>query len=150
MSSATPSPVWNVSNDHARDACETQTDLMRQTLDSTQCFCDNVIRQSGEVATDDSQCNMECSGNPDEKCGGPNRLSVWSSQDPVKVVKKPEPTETVDGGWKYQGCLVDPQGAARVFPWQLVNTTGNSPEWCLGQCKKFGYMAAGLEYGDEW
>jgi hypothetical protein len=115
---------------------------------STQCFCDDIIRQGGQLASADSQCGMGCGGNADEKCGGPDRLSVWSSQETLKVVKKPSPTDEVDG-WKYQGCIVDPQGDGRIFPWQLVNKTGNSPEWCLGECKKFGYMAAGMEYGEE-
>jgi hypothetical protein len=116
---------------------------------STQCFCDDVIRQGGQLATDDAECGMTCGGSETEKCGGPSRLSIWSSQDTLKVVKKPAPKDNVDGGWKYQGCITDPQ-AKRVFPWQLVNKTGNSPEFCLGQCKKFGYMAAGMEYGEEW
>jgi hypothetical protein len=121
---------------------------------STQCFCDNMLREDATLATADTQCNMPCSGNEEEKCGGPNRLSVWSSDDPVKVVGKPKPLPNV-GGWTYQGCISDPQLPAgttdwdRPFPWKLVNTTGNSPEWCLGQCAKFGYMGAGMEYGDE-
>ncbi|PSN72640.1 WSC-domain-containing protein [Corynespora cassiicola Philippines] len=114
---------------------------------SYQCFCDNIIRQGGELASDDSQCGMACAGNADEKCGGPDRLSVWSSLDTIPVIQPPRPIEQV-GEWVYQGCITDPQDH-RVFPWQLVNQTGNSPEWCLGQCAKFGYMAAGMEYGEE-
>lgn len=116
---------------------------------STQCFCDNMIRQGGQLATADTQCGMACGGNADEKCGGPDRLSIWSSQTTLKVIKKPVIQQTVDEGWKYQGCVTDPV-AKRVFPAQLVNKTGNTPEWCLGQCKKFGYMAGGVEFGEEW
>lgn len=117
---------------------------------STQCFCDNVIRMGGQLASDDTQCGMQCAGDATEKCGGPDRLSVWSSQTTLKVVQKPKPKATV-GNWNYQGCISDPQGVAawdRVFPWQLVNKTGNSAEWCLGQCAEYGYMAAGMEYGE--
>jgi hypothetical protein len=115
---------------------------------STQCFCDDVLRMDAKQASDDSQCGMSCGGNADEKCGGPDRLSVWSSQDIIRVVSPPKPKEKVDG-YEYQGCITDPIDN-RVFPWQLVNKTGNTPEWCLGQCKKFGYMAAGMEFGEEW
>lgn len=115
---------------------------------STQCFCDNVIRMSGSLASDDSQCGMACGGDATEKCGGPNRLSIWSSQGNLTVVRKPTPKQKVDG-WGYQGCITDPQDH-RVFPWQLINATSMTPELCLGQCKKFGYMAAGIEYGQEW
>ncbi|KAF2864815.1 glyoxal oxidase N-terminus-domain-containing protein [Massariosphaeria phaeospora] len=116
---------------------------------SYQCFCDNVIRQDGKLATDDSQCGMPCSGASGEKCGGPDRLSVWSSQDVLKVVRPPKAIEKV-GNWVYQACIDEPTPLqARVFPWQLVNKTGNSPEWCLGKCAEFGYMAGGMQFGEE-
>jgi hypothetical protein len=101
---------------------------------------------SGAPAKDESECNTKCAGDQTETCGGPNRMSIYSSQDPLKVTKIPSPTQNVSD-WQYQGCITDT--ANHVFPWQLVNQTGNSPEWCLSQCQAFGYMAAGMEYGQE-
>jgi hypothetical protein len=75
-------------------------------------------------------------------------MSIYSSQNPLKVIKVPSPTQNVSD-WQYQGCITDQGAANQVFPWKLVNQTGNSPEWCLGQCQAFGYMAAGMEYGEE-
>jgi hypothetical protein len=118
---------------------------------SSQCFCDNFIRQNGSLASLDSQCSMACSGNSSQACGGPDRLSVWSSQTTLKVLKKPIAYPTV-GNWTYQGCVADPPGVDawnRTFPWQLINGTGNSPAWCLGQCAQYGYMTGGMEYGTE-
>lgn len=74
-------------------------------------------------------------------------MSIYSSQDPVKVIQAPKPVETVDG-WKYQGCITDNLNG-QVFPWKLVNQTGNTPQWCLSQCQAYGFMAAGMEYGEE-
>lgn len=37
----------------------------------------------------------------------------------------------------------------RVFPWQIIDTTNNSATSCLTKCAEFGYMAAGMEYGQE-
>jgi hypothetical protein len=113
---------------------------------SAQCFCDSVVRMGGKLASSESDCNMKCAGNADQTCGGPARLSVWSSQKVLKVINAPMPAQNVSD-WKYQGCTTD--GGQRTFPWQMVNDTGNSPEWCLGKCKEFGYMAAGMEYGVE-
>ena len=45
-------------------------------------------------------------------------------------------------------CLREP-GADRTFPYQIINANNNSAEACLSQCSKFGYPAAGMEYGDE-
>jgi hypothetical protein len=146
----------NQQNDDAKmtvASCAKKCDDLGYTIAGmeygVQCFCDNIIRFGGKLATADTQCGMACAGNANEKCGGPDRLSVWSSQETVKVVKKPVPTETVDG-WKYQGCIADPPGGDRLLPWQLINKTGLSPEWCLSQCKEFGYMAGGMEFGEEW
>lgn len=102
----------------------------------------------GKLADNDSECNTKCAGNQDEWCGGPNRMSIYSSQDPIKVIQQPKPIEKV-GDWVYQGCITDQGDDNRVFPWKLVNQTGNSPEWCLSKCQQFGYMAAGMEYGEE-
>jgi hypothetical protein len=115
---------------------------------SAQCFCDSIVRMGGQLASSDSDCNMKCAGNADQTCGGPARLSVWSSQKVLKVIGAPQPAQNVSD-WKYQGCTTDGGEGQRTFPWQLVNNTGNSPEWCLGKCKEFGYMAAGMEYGVE-
>jgi hypothetical protein len=115
---------------------------------SAQCFCDHVLRLGGQVAPSESDCNMKCAGNAAQTCGGPNRLSIWSNQTTLKVINPPKPLQNVSD-WTYQGCITDGGEGQRVFPWQLVNTTGNSPEWCLGKCKEFGYMAAGMEYGSE-
>ena len=41
------------------------------------------------------------------------------------------------------------EGTNRVFPNQIINTNNNSVAACLNQCAKFGYPAAGLEYGAE-
>jgi hypothetical protein len=73
-------------------------------------------------------------------------MSIYSSQNPLKVVKVPTPTQNVSD-WQYQGCITDI--ANQVFPHKLLNQTGNSPEWCLSKCQAFGYMAAGMEYGEE-
>jgi hypothetical protein len=41
-----------------------------------ECWCDNVIRGIGTL-TSDSDCNMPCSGNASESCGGSNRINIY-------------------------------------------------------------------------
>ncbi|KAH9927682.1 copper radical oxidase [Fomitopsis serialis] len=115
---------------------------------SVQCFCgDNLV--NGAVTTEDSDCNMGCGGNSTEACGGPNRLSVYTSTDNVTVYPVPVPQNTsLPGQWQYQGCLKEP-GANRTFPYQNIWTYNNTVDACLNQCAMFGYPAAGMEYGDE-
>lgn len=41
-----------------------------------ECWCDNVIRGIG-APTSSSDCNMPCSGNASETCGGSNRINIY-------------------------------------------------------------------------
>ena len=44
-----------------------------------ECFCDNTVSNGGGPAPDGSTgCNMQCNGNQDQTCGGPNRLNVYA------------------------------------------------------------------------
>lgn len=115
----------------------------------TQCFCDNQLRMSASLANSDDECNTPCGGNSAQMCGGGDRLTVYSSQNPLKITPKPGPTAKI-GNWTYQGCATSFGGQwNKPLPWKLVNSTGNSPEWCLSKCQAYGYMAAGMEYGEE-
>ena len=46
---------------------------------SDQCWCGNSVMNGGAYVGADgtSGCDMACSGNAAEWCGGSNRLSVW-------------------------------------------------------------------------
>lgn len=105
-----------------------------------------------------------------EACGGPNRLSVYTS-NPGDVVALPVPVikdTDLPGQWKSAGCLqsvifIDflftgadsrcsfhrEPGAQRVFPYQIIMQTNLTVEACLNQCAAFGYPAAGMEFSDE-
>ncbi|KZT03065.1 copper radical oxidase [Laetiporus sulphureus 93-53] len=115
---------------------------------SVQCFCADAL-VDGAVIADESDCDMGCGGNSTEACGGPNRLSVYTSTGSVTAYPVPVPQNTsLPGQWQYQGCLEEP-GANRTFPYQIIWTDNNTVDACLNQCALFGYPAAGMEYGDE-
>ncbi|KAH7102496.1 glyoxal oxidase N-terminus-domain-containing protein [Auriculariales sp. MPI-PUGE-AT-0066] len=117
---------------------------------SFQCFCDKVLHQ-GVTALADSQCNMGCAGNSSVACGAGGKLSVYASTPTVEVL--PIPTAKTTGlpaGWEFQNCLIEPDfPAPRMFPYKLVDDEGQDINTCLSKCQKYGYPAAGLEYGNE-
>ena len=105
-----------------------------------------------------------------EACGGPDRLSVYTSTGSVTAF--PIPTvQTIDlpGNWQYSRCLAyvyfsppahvttrgllilihSEPGAVRVLPYQVIFPYNNTAQNCLTQCSTFGYPAAGMEFGDE-
>jgi hypothetical protein len=125
---------------------------------SVQCFCSNVIYNSGALSPNQGDCNMACGGNPAEDCGAGNRLSLYSIGTP-RIYQPPGPQKSgLPANWAYQGCLQDnilssngnPQVTLTTFPYMVwTNETGNTPVACIEQCQAFGYNAAGLEYGSQ-
>lgn len=116
---------------------------------SVQCMCGNYLVGGAVKEPDESTCNMGCGGSKTEECGGPNRLSVYSSTGNVTALPVAVPLkDNLPGQWKYVGCLAEP-GAVRVFPNKMVNTNDNTVQGCLKRCSDYGFPAGGLEYGEE-
>ncbi|PIA82429.1 putative fungistatic metabolite [Cercospora beticola] len=44
---------------------------------SRECYCANSVHNGGSCASDQSTCNMKCTGNRGQTCGGPDRLNVY-------------------------------------------------------------------------
>ncbi|RMZ85195.1 hypothetical protein DV738_g427, partial [Chaetothyriales sp. CBS 135597] len=76
-------PNWsNFNGDHMSNSacvtfCQSKGFTLAGTEYSGQCFCGDALVDSSPA--DESQCNMACSGNANELCGGPGVLSVWRS-----------------------------------------------------------------------
>ncbi|KAH0528699.1 hypothetical protein TsFJ059_003525 [Trichoderma semiorbis] len=114
---------------------------------SKQCFCGNNIVNGGAKAANQGDCNTPCAGDATENCGGGGRMSIISKGAPT-VQQPPGPIQQV-GNWTYQGCYEDNVNQQRTFFWQNIFANTMTPSQCLNQCAEFGYMAAGLEYGQE-
>ncbi|KAJ8597264.1 copper radical oxidase-like protein [Rhizopogon salebrosus TDB-379] len=115
---------------------------------STQCFCGDYLMAGATVGLE-SSCNMACGGNATEACGGPNRVSVYSSDGNITIIPVPViKNSSLPGQWSYQGCLTEPNGG-RAFPYEMFWPTNNTIDGCLNQCAAFGYPAAGLEFGNQ-
>ncbi|RDL36505.1 Uncharacterized protein BP5553_05857 [Venustampulla echinocandica] len=115
---------------------------------STQCFCDKFL-YNGAAPTDESKCAMPCAGNDKEICGGPDLLNLYHTGN-LTAYKAPGPQTTgLPGSWEYQGCYSDNVNDKRALFWQSILTTNNTATSCLDLCAEYGFMAGGMEYGDE-
>lgn len=115
---------------------------------SQQCFCGNAIYNGGEK-TLETDCGINCPGNPAQKCGGGDRMSIVSNGAP-EIYAAPAPqVRGLNGSWTYQGCVQDNVNDKRTFFWQLHFPGVMTPNMCLNKCRDFGYHAAGMEYGEE-
>jgi len=113
-----------------------------------QCFCDNNL-YNGAAPAATTNCNMACPGNANELCGAGNYLSVYNIGN-LTAFQAPTAQKTnLPGSWTYQGCYTDNVNNVRALFWQIILTNNNTATSCLGLCQQYGYMAAGMEYGDE-
>ncbi|KAK2464992.1 hypothetical protein APHAL10511_003068 [Amanita phalloides] len=129
-------------------ACQSQNFSVAGTEYGSECYCGNQLANGAALAPA-ADCNMPCAGNSAEACGGPNRLSVYSSTTSLVALPVPVTQKTgLPGKWKYAGCLEEPSGA-HALPYQLIYATNNSAVACANQCAAFGYPVSGVEYGEE-
>jgi hypothetical protein len=82
-------------------ACNTAGYSLAGMEYSVECWCGNSVGAGGALATA-SDCNMPCSGNNLEFCGGPNRLTVYKNTN-APATASPSIPSTV-GLWKSLGC----------------------------------------------
>jgi hypothetical protein len=113
-----------------------------------QCYCDNTILAPGALAAS-ADCDMACTGNASEACGGPNRLTLFYSGVNNTVtgpIVNPGPP-----GWKSLGCYNDSVGTRTLLdnPQTPGGTANLSIALCTQACGAGGYNISGAEYGGE-
>ncbi|CAO1626462.1 unnamed protein product [Jaminaea pallidilutea] len=108
-----------------------------------QCLCGNSLSYAS-LKVVDKACATACPDDPTQLCGGPSRLSVWSTMLPSQ---RPQ-TQTVQkaSNFSYLGCYVD-SGAARTLSGASSASDSMTVEMCAATCANYQYM--GLEYTRE-
>ncbi|KAJ7482399.1 WSC domain-containing protein [Mycena galericulata] len=107
---------------------------------SSECYCDYALQVSGTLSSA-GNCDMPCSGNATEVCGGANFVDLyWNGVLPVV------PQQV--GSWEYNGCFSD-SVSTRALPHEETIPGGVTVESCTSACKANGFGVAGLEYGLE-
>ncbi|KAJ7159926.1 WSC domain-containing protein [Mycena crocata] len=105
-----------------------------------ECYCGDTLKPNS-IPTSPSDCNMPCTGNSAQSCGGPDRLQVYLN------AQKDGPTSTPasvgDGGrWNHTGCFVD-SVSARELPASVTIDGGVTAEKCTAACQAEGFLVAG-------
>lgn len=106
-----PFPVGVPSNtmESCTSACYDAGYSIAGTEYSAECWCGTSIQGGGAPAAA-SDCNMPCSGDNTQSCGGPNRLNLYNYTGTVPTPPPPPGTVTVHpvtnlpGNWSYNGC----------------------------------------------
>ncbi len=142
---------------------------------SNQCFCGNSlgagsVNQSSLVPSV-SGCNMLCSGNSLEYCGGASRLNLYklntsaivptssnsvsasaTSSTRSTTSSTPTPsgpvTVTAVAGWSYLGCYSEATTGRALNGLLLpITAADTNVENCAAACSAYTYF--GVEYGQE-
>ncbi|KAL8419954.1 hypothetical protein RB594_002923 [Gaeumannomyces avenae] len=111
------------------------------------CYCGASV--NGPEATE-AECNLPCTGNKNQTCGGNDRISIW--QDPTFK----HLNETNIEHFKNIGCYTSDANGGKTLAYPVQDVTGQT--WdestattskCLAACKSKGFPFAGTEYGQE-
>lgn len=112
----------------------------------SECYCDSALQIPSQAAPV-AECNIACSGNANETCGGANRLNIFNNGKPPPVIV--QSVNTTTGMWHYQGCFTD-STAARTLRTGVNIPGGTTAESCTAACAAAdGFVNAGLEDGHE-
>lgn len=106
-----------------------------------ECYCDSAI-QVPATQTNMSDCSMTCTGSKAETCGGPSRIEVFASSNPLPII--PQTT----GQWAYLGCFTD-MVQNRTLSTGINVPTGVTAATCTATCQTANFSLAGVENGQE-
>ncbi|ETN45874.1 uncharacterized protein HMPREF1541_00055 [Cyphellophora europaea CBS 101466] len=113
----------------------------------SECYLADTINRASS-SLEPSKCNMPCSGNKKQMCGGSNAISLFNNT--MYSPRIPGNVQAVGTGmaYAYKGCYTD-QGNPRTLGSYSTNSNSNSVDSCVSLCYSKGYSWAGVEYGSE-
>ncbi|ORY85433.1 WSC domain-domain-containing protein [Protomyces lactucae-debilis] len=103
---------------------------------SNECYCGNGLRLGPTAA---ANCNMACSGSPNEICGGSNALSVYGA--PVVASDVNNVTSI--------GCFTDFYPQSRVLDGANTASDEMTEAVCSAFCAQRAFTLFGTEFGRE-
>lgn len=119
-----------------------------------ECWAGQTLDQSIATNVSITACQMTCSGNTTEICGGPNLLTTYTRKTPV-VSSTEEYSNDHNMGFNYYGCVAEPASGSRLLKTLLAANDTMTVDMCLrlvqwaNNVDGAGYQYAGLEYGQE-
>ncbi len=102
------------------------------------CLCGNSYGKFG-IASD---CQMPCTGDPRQTCGGSNSNDVYATG--LATVEPPVINSLTTA--RYLGCFKDPNNPFDLDGF-LERSKLNDPRRCVATCSARGFKYAGVQYG---
>lgn len=112
---------------------------------SSECYVGNTLMPSGKILTETSSpsstsCNMKCSGNDAQMCGGAGLLSLYHNPNYTNSA-----VSLSIGGYRAAGCLTDFHSGQGLRSLAATSTSsdGTTEDSCVAYCHMKGYRYAG-------
>ncbi|KAI0371431.1 WSC-domain-containing protein [Pilatotrama ljubarskyi] len=121
------------------ERCDAQNFIYAGVEFSNECHCGTGLKQTPRSAPT-TDCNMPCSGDADQSCGGSFRIQIYKSP------------ALPGGGWALQGCFVDTPASSAFGDPVVHHTFATNLELidqCIAVCQHIGYPFAGVENGED-
>ncbi|KAJ7122651.1 galactose oxidase [Mycena crocata] len=138
--------IVNMTVENCIGFCDSRQFIFAGVEFMLECYCDNFIEPSG-IAAPIAECDLPCTGDSEESCGGANRLNIfWSGIEPPP----PPATPPFIGEWESLGCFsdnVDGQGRALINAVDVVGQV--SLESCTSACFEAGMPLSGAEFANQ-
>ncbi|NWH34829.1 WSCD1 protein, partial [Chloropsis hardwickii] len=107
---------------HCQEACAERAYSFAGLAHGAECYCGNTLPAA---AAEPEQCSSECRGERGSVCGGLNRLSVYS-------VEQPRAAARTRRNVIYRGCFRTPENLTDTFPASLIQ-----PNLTVEMCSEF-------------
>ncbi|KAK1976643.1 WSC domain-containing protein [Colletotrichum cereale] len=132
----------NVRVSDCTTACAAQGFLYAGLEFGRECFCGTGI-QNGGAPIPAKSCNMACTADKTQYCGGAAAINIYKS-----TVPQTGGPSAIPNGWVAQSCYTD-SPSQRALSYKVPSFDKFSAAQCITQCDGLGYTYAGLEYGSE-
>ncbi|OCK75198.1 hypothetical protein K432DRAFT_309072, partial [Lepidopterella palustris CBS 459.81] len=128
------------------DSCAAEDLSITSVEYSRECYCGNTIAGYNRPI-DRSNCNMACSGNSLELCGGPGALSLYINNSYQFTEGSASVVQTYNG-YAVTECW---ESVYQFLPYFASNIPHDdlTVQVCIDNCASLGYTSAGVEYGQE-
>ncbi|KZL85915.1 copper radical oxidase [Colletotrichum incanum] len=107
-----------------------------------ECFCGSSI-QNGGAPIPAKSCNMACTADKSQYCGGRAAINIYKSSKP-----QTGGPSVIPDGWEAKSCYTD-SPSRRALSYKVPSFDKFSAAQCVSKCAGLGYLYAGLEYGSE-
>lgn len=132
----------NMTVESCQGFCQANNYWMSGVEAGRECYCGKFLAKPAAFR-EPAACDMACTGNAKQKCGGWGRVSIFNNT----AYKGPSAPGSA-GNYDWKSCYMEPQWDHALTALVLADDK-MTVEKCMTACGAAGFKYCGLEYGRE-